>query len=167
MKGISGIEVARQLSKVSAGMGIVIFSVLSSERYVVEAFRAGVRGYVLKESPSAELIKAIHEAAAGRRYLCSSLAEQPILGEMITSNSPDLYHKLTEREREVLQLSARGHTCAEIAQRLNISRRTAEVHRANMMRKLGLTRTAALYHFALQNSILIDTENLKGSKERI
>jgi DNA-binding NarL/FixJ family response regulator len=158
---INGIEVARELSKNLPRTGIVIYSMLASDHYVMESFKAGARGYVSKDSSSEELIRAIREVAAGKRYLSARLSEQPSLGEMITTNSPDFYRRLTAREREVFQLSAQGLTCAEIARRLNISRRTAEAHRANMMRKLGFSRPAALYNFAFQHEIQADTAPVK------
>ena len=158
---INGIEVARELSKNLPRTGIVIYSMLASDHYVMESFKAGARGYVSKDSSSEELIRAIREVAAGKRYLSARLSEQPSLGEMITTNSPDFYRRLTAREREVFQLSAQGLTCAEIARRLNISRRTAEAHRANMMRKLGFSRPAALYNFAFQHEIQADTALVK------
>jgi DNA-binding NarL/FixJ family response regulator len=164
LNGVNGIEIARQISKNFPRTRIVIYSMLSSDHYVMEAFKAGARGYVCKDSPSEELMRAIHEVAAGRRYLCAQLSEQPFLGEMINTNSPDFYRRLTAREREVLQFSAEGLTCAEIARRLNISRRTAEAHRANMMRKLGFSRPAALYHFAFQHKIQADEANSKVNK---
>jgi len=158
---INGIEVARELSKNLPRTGIVIYSMLASDHYVMESFKAGARGYVSKDSSSEELIRAIREVAAGKRYLSAHLSEQPSLGEMMTTNSPDFYRRLTAREREVFQLSAQGLTCAEIARRLNISRRTAEAHRANMMRKLGFSRPAALYNFAFQHEIQADTACVK------
>ena len=158
---LNGIEVARELSSILPRTGIVIYSMLASDHHVMESFKAGARGYVSKDSSSEELIRAIREVAAGKRYLSTNLSEQPSLGEMITTNSPDFYRRLTAREREVFQLSAQGLTCAEIARRLNISRRTAEAHRANMMRKLGFSRPAALYNFAFQHEIQPDIACLK------
>ncbi|MFH1031866.1 MAG: response regulator transcription factor [Chloroflexota bacterium] len=153
MKGISGIEVARQLNRSSTTTAIVIFSMLGSEHHVLEALRAGVRGYVLKESPSDELVKAIREVAAGNRYLSAVLSEQPYLQSLTGSNSSYIYSRLTSREQQILELSAQGSTCAEIAQQLSISRRTVEAHRANMMRKLGMSNPAALHYYAFQQGI--------------
>jgi DNA-binding NarL/FixJ family response regulator len=154
--GVNGIEIARQITKNFPKTGVLIFSMLASDHYVMESFKAGAKGYVCKDSPSDELIHAIREVASGRRYICNQLAEQPYLSEMVTTNSPDFYRRLTPRERDVYQLSAEGLTCIEIAQRLKISRRTAEAHRANMMRKLGFSRPAALYNFAFQHEVFSD-----------
>ena len=153
LDGMSGIEVAKQLHNSTCSTAIIIFSVLSSEHYVIEALHAGVKGYVLKESPTEELIHAVREVAAGRRYLCYPLQEQPYVQQMAGGYTPDLFNRLTAREREVLRFSARGSTCSEIASQLNISRRTVEAHRANMMRKLGLSSVTALYRYAFQQEM--------------
>lgn len=156
IKGMSGIEVARHLSKSGAGRGIIVFSVLGSQHHVLEAFRAGARGYVLKEAPSDELIQAIREVAQGRKYLCAILREQLSPHHIDIAESDNLYEKLTQREREILQLCLRGDTSAALAAQLNISRRTVETHRANIMRKLGLSRLSELYLHALQQDMLLD-----------
>ena len=150
IEGINGIEVARRLSRGTSGTSVVIFSVLASERYVLDAFRAGVRGYILKESPVEEMIHALNEVAAGKRYLCTRLQEKPYIQQLGGDYAPDPFSRLTAREREVLQYSLEGNTCAEIADQLRISRRTVEAHRANMMHKLGLSSVTALYRYALQ-----------------
>jgi len=161
MKGVDGIEVTKQIIKSSPATAIIIFSVVGSEHHVLEALHAGARGYVLKESSSEELIHAIHEVASGGRFLCSQLTEQPYLQRMTTYNSSDLYSRLTPRERVVLGLSAQGNTCAEIAEKLAISRRTVEVHRANMMHKLGLSNQAALLRYAFQNGLAFNNNYLE------
>jgi DNA-binding NarL/FixJ family response regulator len=154
MKGVGGIEVAHQLSKNAHPPAIIIYSVLSSEHHVLEALRAGAKGYVLKESPSEELVEAIRTVAAGGRFLCSQLSGQPALQLTTPDELRQAACRLTPREQEVLELSARGNTCAEIAQQLTISRKTVEAHRANMMRKLGLSSPAALFRYAFQNGIV-------------
>lgn len=158
LDGISGIEVARRIATNSAGSRVIIFSVLDSERHVLEALRTGVKGYVLKQSPAEELILAIREVAIGKRYLCSTLQKQPYIQQKLLEGyaPPDMFSRLTAREREVLQFSVQGTTCAEIARQLKISRRTVEAHRANMMRKLGLSSATALYHYAFQQDYLLN-----------
>ncbi|MFH1031865.1 MAG: response regulator transcription factor [Chloroflexota bacterium] len=156
MKGISGIEVTRQLSKNSTNSAIVIFSMLGSEHHVLEALRAGARGYILKESPSDELIKAVREVAAGHRYLSSGILDRTIDGflQIAETSEPDPLHTLTRREREVLYASAQGKTCAEIAKQLFVSRRTVESQRASLMRKLGLRNQHELVSYAIQKGIV-------------
>ncbi len=156
MDDISGLEVTREVSKHSSGTAVVILSMYSNEGYVVEALRNGAKAYVLKESTSNELVRAVHEAAVGRHYLSSSLSERAIevYKQKLEGTSLDSYDMLTSREREVLYMVVHGNTSAEIAARLCISRRTVEIHRTNIMRKLGLHNQTGLLRFALQRGIL-------------
>jgi two-component system response regulator NreC len=156
MGGISGLEVARQVSKRSPKTGVVILSMYSNEAYVLEALKAGAKAYVLKESTAGELVKAVRTAATGHRYLSSSLSERAIEAYVEKSKDTvlDPYDTLTTREREVLHLAAQGCTNADMATRLYISRRTVEVHRANVIRKLGLRTQAQLVSYAIRRGIL-------------
>jgi len=120
MGGMSGIEVTYQVVKRSPKTAVVILSMYGNEAYVHEALRAGARAYVLKDSTSEELVRAVREAVQGHRYLSSPLSEKAIEAYMEKSaeaTSLDPYETLTIREREVLHLVAQGHTCAEIAER--------------------------------------------------
>ena len=156
MTGINGLEVTRQLSKKITKTAIVILSMHSNEAYVLEALRSGAKAYILKESPSEELVRAIREVHAGRRYLSSPLSERAI--EVYTKKTEvqtvDPYSQLTIREREILQLAAQGCTNNEIATRLYISHRTVETHRTNLMRKLSLHNHSQLIQFAIQRGII-------------
>jgi len=156
MPGLNGLEVTRQVGQRSPRTHVVILSMHPNEAYVLEALRAGAAAYVLKESTSAELVRAVREAVAGRRYLSPPLSERAIEVYMQKAESAalDPYETLTAREREVLHLAAEGHTNAEIADRLFISRRTVETHRANLMRKLGLRTQTDLISYALRRGIL-------------
>ena len=156
LPGLNGLEVARQVRQRAPQTRVVILSMYSTEAYVVEALRAGALGYILKRSSSAELVHAIHEAAAGRRYLSPSLSDLLIDAYIrrVENEALDPYHTLTAREREVLHLTASGHTNSDIAARLSISPRTVERHRANMMHKLGLQSHTDLIRYALQRGIL-------------
>jgi two-component system response regulator NreC len=156
MPGLNGLEVTRQVSQRSPQTHVVILSMYANEAHVIEALRAGAAAYVLKESSSAELVHAVREAVAGRHYLSPPLSERAIEAYMqkAESSALDPYETLTAREREVLHLVAEGHTNAEIADRLFISRRTVETHRANLMRKLGLRTQTDLISYALRRGIL-------------
>jgi two-component system response regulator NreC len=156
MPSLNGLEVTRQVSQRSPRTHVVILSMHPNEAYVLEALRAGAAAYVLKESTSAELVRAVREAVAGGRYLSPPLSERAIEVYMQKAKSValDPYETLTAREREVLHLVAEGHTNAEIADRLFISRRTVETHRANLMRKLGLRTQTDLISYALRRGIL-------------
>jgi two-component system response regulator NreC len=156
MAGINGLEVTRQLSKKNSKIGIVILSMHSNEAYVLEALRSGAKAYILKESPPEELVRAIREVYAGRRYLSSPLTERAI--EAYTQKTEvqniDTYEQLTTREREILQLAAQGRTNSDIAARLFISPRTVETHRTNLMRKLELHNHSQLIQFAIQRGLI-------------
>lgn len=156
MGGINGLEVTRQVQKRSPDTKVVILSMYGNEAYVLEALRAGAKGYVLKGSTSEELVRAIREAMAGRHYLSPPLSETAIQTYMHKAEraAMDPYDTLTNREREVLHLAAQGCNNADIAAKLFISRRTVEVHRASMMQKLGLDSQTDLIRYALQKGIL-------------
>ena len=156
MPGLGGLEVTRQVSQRSPRTRVVILSMHADEAYVLEALKNGATGYVLKESSADDLVRAIREVAAGRRYLSPPLSERAIetYVQRARDGSLDGYESLTPREREVLHLAAEGHHNPEIAARLFISSRTVEVHRANLLRKLGLRTQTDLVRYALKRGIL-------------
>jgi DNA-binding NarL/FixJ family response regulator len=156
MPGINGLEVARQVSQHSPQTRIIVLSMYGNEPYVLEALRNGAVGYVLKDANAAELLRAVHEVVAGRRYLSPPLSEHAIEAYLQKAQGAvlDLYETLTTREREVLQLAAEGRTNADIAAVLYVSPRTVETHRAHLMRKLGLHTQADLIRYALKRGIL-------------
>lgn len=156
MPGLNGLEVVRRASKLSPHTRTVVLSMYADEAYVLEALRNGAVGYVLKDSSATDLVKAIREAAIGRRYLSPPLSDRAIEAyrERAAATAVDRYETLTAREREVLHLAAEGYTNAEIAARLGISQRTAETHRAHLMRKLGLHTQADLIRYALRRGII-------------
>jgi two-component system, NarL family, response regulator NreC len=156
MPGINGIEITRQIKKISPETHVIILSMHANEAYVVETLKKGASGYVLKDSTGNDLVKAVREVIAGRRYLSPPLSERALERYIqITKNTGlDIYEALTDREREVLYLVAEGFSNAEIAEKLSISQRTAEVHRFNLMHKLGLKNNAELIHYAIQQGII-------------
>ncbi|TMQ52317.1 MAG: response regulator transcription factor [Candidatus Eisenbacteria bacterium] len=154
MPGLGGFDITRRVAKRFSKTRVVILSMYSSEAHVVEALRSGASGYVLKDASAEELMTAIHEAAAGRRYLSTPFSNDRIDSYLKRPMAVDPYGTLTAREREVLHLVAEGLTSSDIARRLFISPRTAESHRANLMRKLGLRSRTDLVRFALQRGIV-------------
>jgi len=153
---MSGLEVIRQLRKRAPATSAVVLSMYGNDCYVVEALQAGARAYVLKDSPPEELMRAVREAALGRRYLAPPLSDRAIEVYLLRSEDSQLdpYDMLTAREREVLHLAAQGMTSSETANRLCISPRTVEVHRARVMQKLGLHNRTELIHFAIRRGII-------------
>lgn len=165
---LSGIEVARQTTRVSPKTRILIFSMHDNEAYVLEALRAGATGYALKDTNTSEILDAVRAVAAGRRYLSPPLTEVAIEAYMQKAQTTPgnvSYDTLTTREREVLQLAAEGHTAAKIGARLFISPRTVEIHRANLMRKLSLRNQADLFRYALKKG-LISADSPPDHEER-
>ncbi len=156
MPGMNGLEVTRQVKKRSPKTRVIVLSMHSDNGYVLEALRSGAKGYILKESVVGDLMQAIRQAIAGRRYLSHSLSERAIEGYLRQSDDPPLepLDLLTLREKEVLHLVAEGLSNTQIAKRLSISRRTVEMHRANLMRKLGLHSQAQLLRYALNQGVL-------------
>jgi len=153
MPGIGGLEVARQ---VQGKTRVVILSMHSNEAYVVEAIRNGALGYVLKDAQANELIDAIHAAYENRYYLGSPFSQQSVTTYLakVQSRPLDIYETLTRREREVLKMAAEGLTSGEISEKLAISPRTVEVHRANAMHKLNLKSQSDLVRYAVRRGLL-------------
>ncbi len=156
MPGLNGLEAARQLNKQMPQTKIIILSMYDDEGFVLEALTNGVSAYVLKDAGSSDLIQAVREVVAGHRYLSPPLSDRAIEAyeQMARAGTMDKYETLTTREREVLQLSAEGHTNSEIATRLGISVRTAETHRSKLMHKLGVHTQADLTRYAIRRGVI-------------
>lgn len=156
MPGLGGLEVTRRVRAMAEPPHVVVLSMHADEIYVLDALRSGAAAYVLKDNDTAELITAVRVVTLGQRYLSPPLSERAIDSYVRQSNPTplDAFELLTAREREVLLLAAEGLTNAAIAARLSISPRTAETHRANLMRKLDLHNQAALARFAIQRGLL-------------
>jgi two-component system response regulator NreC len=159
MPGINGLEITRQVSRRRPDVKVVMLSMHDNEAYVSEALKAGAMAYVLKASDADELILAVREAAAGRRYLSRQLSERAIAAYVERcQDAEDLTPPdLTEREREVLQMVAEGRSTQQIAAALGISPRTAETHRGNMTRKLGLRTQTDVIRYAIQHGVICVT----------
>jgi two-component system, NarL family, response regulator NreC len=162
MPGLYGLEVTRQVRQRSPGTAVIVISRYVNEWYVTEALRNGASGYLVKQAQAHELVRAVRTVAQGRRYLSSPLSPEDVQTWLLQAErlSGDSYESLTGREREVLQLVAEGHSSTRIAGRLSISVRTAEAHRANVMRKLRLRNYTALIKYALARGVLPPIEPL-------
>ena len=156
MPGLNGLEITRRIVQQGFQTRVVILSMHANETYVLEALRHGAAGYVLKDADPAEVVEAVREVSAGRRYLSRGLSDRAIdaYAEKAKTTATDAYESLTSREREVLQLAAESSSIAEIGARLGISPRTVETHRENLMRKLGLQSQTDLIRYALRRGIL-------------
>lgn len=137
--GLNGLDVARRVREVSKRTAVLIVSRYGRTAYVSRALRNGASGYVTKDAKASQLTRAIRTVVAGRRYLSPQLAKGIGSGAQAEdAASIRAYELLTDREREVFQLTAEGHRTAQVADRLSISSRTVETHRARAMRKLGV-----------------------------
>jgi len=152
MPDMNGAEVTQQVAKCSPATAVVILSMHRADAYVRKAMRAGAKAYVLKESTADELVKAIHEVVAGRRYLSRALAEHVVEWYVkgTTGATPEPHGALTSREHQVLALVARGWSARQVGAELHISQRTVEFHRANIMHKLGLRNQKELIRHCAQ-----------------
>ena len=156
MPSLNGIEAAVQLRDSGVTSKVVFLTQHREVAYARRAIEAGAAGYVLKHSVATELVTAIHEALRGQTYVTPMIA-----GELLdsyrnndASGEDNATHRLTPRQREVLQLIAEGHSAKQIAALLKISNRTAEAHRANILEALGLQSTAELVQYAIRNGII-------------
>jgi two-component system, NarL family, response regulator NreC len=150
MPGASGVEVIGDLLAAAAGARVLMLSMQDDPSYVRQAFASGATGYVLKEAADAELVQAVRTVAAGGQYVHPSLGAR-----LVTPSSSGIQgDPLSDREREVLTLLALGHTNHEIAQKLVVSVRTVESHRAHILTKLRLSTRAELVQFAIENGLL-------------
>ncbi len=156
LPSLSGLEVIRQVSKRVPRTHIVALSMHANESYVLAALRYGASAYILKESSSTEIVQAVREALAGRRYLSPPLSQYALDAYIQNAKGAPLdpYETLTTREREVLQLVAQGATTPAIAAQLGLSPRTVEAHRTHLMRKLGLRTQTDVIRYALQRGLI-------------
>ncbi|MDO6387686.1 response regulator transcription factor [Uliginosibacterium sp. 31-12] len=143
MPGANGIELVKKLHERYPQVQVIMLTMHDQPQYVVEAFRQGARGYVLKDSPAQEIVAAIHAVMAGKRYYSAGVADALAAG---ATPAP----LLTQREQEVLTLIAEGRSSKEIASSLNLSVRTVETHRLNIKRKCELEGSSALVKFAVE-----------------
>ncbi len=157
LPGLGGLEVARQVHQQYPRIHIVVLSMYTTEAYIVQALKNGAQAYVRKGSGASELIEAIHTVVAGGRYLSPPFTENRIVNYLKRTQTDELdpYETLTNRERQVFHLMTEGLSTTEIAQRLVISPRTAEIHRAKVMDKLGLNNPTDLIRYAVQRGILL------------
>jgi len=158
MPGLNGLEATRQLKKRFPEMKIIILTMHANEEYVLETLRAGASGYLVKKTAPDDLISAIRAVYKGDSFLSPSISRTVIDEYIRKVDKPgerdETYEKLTNREREVLQLIAEGYKTTEIADKLYISKKTVETHRANIMKKLEIRSTAKLTRYAVRKRIV-------------
>ena len=157
LPGLGGLELTRQIIRRSPRTRVVVLSMHAAEPFVLEALDHGASAYVLKDAGIAELLRAIREAARGRRYLSPPLSDKAVSAYLRRTDRDaplDPYEGLTPRERQVLHLAAEGLANAAVAKRLGISARTAETHRARLLHKLALRNQTDLVRWAIDRGII-------------
>jgi DNA-binding NarL/FixJ family response regulator len=156
MPGLNGFEVAERLAALDPRPRVVILSVHDSEEYVVKALRAGCAGYLLKDAAVSELEVAVRAVARGESYLSPPISKQVVADYLkrTGSTSAPPIEMLTTRQREILQLVAEGHTSKDIAQKLGLSFKTVENHRAHIMERLGVHDLTGLVRFAVRAGLV-------------
>ncbi len=152
MPELDGIEAARQILAANPNVHVMILSMHAGAQHVFHALEAGVRGYMLKESASREVIEAVRVVQAGRRYLSPRVAEIVAQGVSDRSGVSPI-NSLSQREREILKLVADGHSSAEIGTMLHLSPKTVDTYRSRMMQKLHVTDLAGVIKLAIQHGL--------------
>jgi len=156
MPELNGIEATRQVRESCPSTQVIILSVYSTTEHIVRSLEAGAKGYLLKESAGQDVVKAVREVHAGRRYFCQSISEKAV-GDYVRQRqkahimSP--LESLSSREREILQLVVEGKTSAEIAETLYLSPKTVETYRSRLMQKLRIRDVPGLVKFAIQHGL--------------
>jgi two-component system response regulator NreC len=157
MPELNGIEATRQILKRVEGARVLVLSMHGDDVYVRQALKAGARGYLLKDSEDLDLIKAVKAIRAGGSFFSPPVSKVVLsgyLGDKVDGDAEDGVARLTDREREVLQLIAEGKTNKEVAHALSVSVNTVETHRKHIMEKLDLHNTAELVRFAIRTKIV-------------
>jgi DNA-binding NarL/FixJ family response regulator len=154
---LNGLDAIRQIRSRRADAKVIVLTMHRDTQLAADAFRAGASGYLLKISPGEELINAIHQVAQGRAYVTTLLAKDLITLLMEVRGDPRVEDSpLTPRQREVLQLIAEGRTMKEAASILHISPRTAESHKQEIQRVLGVGTTAELVQYAIRKKLVAE-----------
>ena len=157
MPQLNGIEATRQLTRRIPALHVLILSMHAEEAYITQALRAGAQGYLLKDSADVELRDAVRSVAAGKSYFSPAVARVMLddyVRHLAQKGIVDRYDSLSEREREIFQLIAEGHSNKAIADILSVSPATVETHRAHIFQKLDVHNTAELVIYAVRRGVI-------------
>ncbi len=163
MPKVSGIEVAKRVAAEYPNTRVIILTMLRDSAYMTKAMEAGAQGFLLKEAPEAEIVTAIDRVIAGERYFSQSafdLIGKPDSTSALTEKQA-MIERLTNREKEILVLVAEGMNTQEIAQKLCLSHRTIDTHRANVMHKLGVHNAVAMVRVAIECNLVTGAKDIK------
>ncbi len=158
MPDLSGYEAARRIKQVHKNVKVLVLTMYDDEELVARCLDAGASGYVLKDTPATQLIYAIDMVRKGGKYLSPEVLKK-VVHDYVSGSGPSgrgetRYDRLSDREREVLKLLAEGLTIKEIASRFDLSVKTVDVHKYNLMRKLDIHDRAELIKYAIQNKLI-------------
>ena len=157
MPQLNGLDAAQQITKANPRAAVIMLSMYSDEEFLIRALSAGAKGYLLKDSAEADVLRAVHAVAQGRTYFTPSIAHtllEDYMRRLQQEGVQDRYDLLTDREREILQLLAEGRSNKDVATLLNLSIHTVDTHRTNFMQKLGLHNTAEIVIYAMRKKII-------------
>ena len=157
MPQLNGIDASGQILRRDPEIKIIVLSMYADEEFLVRALTAGVKGYLLKDSVQADLLRAVRAVATGRSFFSPAIAQtlaEDYIRQLQHKGLEDSYDLLTEREREILQLLAEGKSNKEVAAVLNVSPYTVETHRTHLMQKLNLHNTAEIVLYAVRKKIV-------------
>lgn len=156
MPTLDGIQATRQIREQNEDIEVVILSIYATKEHVFQALKAGVKGYLLKETSGLGVVDAIRAVHAGRRYLCDRINETVIedyLDQRTRSPDSSPLDELSHREREILPLIVDGYSSAEIAERLHLAVSTVSTYRCRLMKKLGVKDVPELVKFAMEHHL--------------
>ena len=153
MPDLNGVEATRQIARECPDVNVIGLSMHSGNKYVREMFRAGAKGYLLKDCPFEELTQAIRTVVDGKTYVSPSISQMLIEDYISKPDDESAFSVLSQREREVLQLLAEGKSTKQAAMQLHISPKTVEAHRLRIMNKLEIDNIAQLTKYALQEGL--------------
>lgn len=155
MPGLNGLEATARVKRTMPAVQVLILSMYANEEHVIQAFRQGASGYLVKDAAASELEKAIGAVARGERFMGSSLDAARIKQHLDSpSKSVSSLDRLTPRQREILQLVVEGNKTREIADMLTVSVKTVETHRAQLMDRLGIRDVAGLVKYSIRVGLL-------------
>jgi len=153
LDGRDGLEVLKELKQVRARLPVLILSMHSEELFARRAFKAGAAGYITKNSPRAELVKAINKVIEGGTYVNPAFAERFVIDVTRSADRPP-HELLSDREYEVMRLIGSGKTVSEIADRLSLSVATISTYRGRILDKMGMKTNAEVTHYAIRNKLV-------------
>ena len=154
---MNGIEATRQMVRRLPDLRILILSMHANEAYIIQALKAGAKGYLLKDSADNELLRAVNAVAGGKSFFSPAAAKVMLddyVRQLAEKGIADRYDSPSEREREIFQLVAEGHTNKEIAALLSVSPATIETHRSHILQKLDVHNTAELVLYAVRRGVI-------------